>query len=78
MTAKFQLLLKKRGAFRRLAAERNPLSGMDPWQTALNIRCGVRYLRPSGSEKATMLLPEGAPFLPPPQTIATYSRPSSS
>ena len=29
-----------------------------------------------GSAKATMLLPDGAPFLPPPQAITTYCRPS--
>ncbi len=28
-----------------------------------------------GRAKATMLLPEGAPFLPPPHTITMYSRP---
>src|SRR5205823_3492866 len=28
------------------------------------------------SVNATMLLPEGAPFLPPPQTITTYCLPS--
>jgi hypothetical protein len=28
-----------------------------------------------GSAKVTMLLPEGAPFLPPPQTMTTYCLP---
>ena len=28
-----------------------------------------------GSAKATMLLPDGAPFLPPPQTMTTYCLP---
>lgn len=32
---------------------------------------GLRY----GSAKVTMLPPAGAPFLPPPQTIVTYSLP---
>lgn len=31
-----------------------------------------------GSAKATMLLPDAAPFLPPPQTITMYCRPFSS
>lgn len=31
---------------------------------------------PYGSANATMLLPEGAPFLPPPQAITTYCLPS--
>ena len=30
----------------------------------------------AGRAKATMLLPDGAPFLPPPQAITTYCRPS--
>ena len=37
---------------------------------------GVREAQ-FGSAKATMLLPEGAPFFPPPHTITMYSRPFS-
>jgi hypothetical protein len=29
-----------------------------------------------GKANATMLLPDGAPFLPPPHTMTTYWRPS--
>src|SRR5262249_39383457 len=42
-----------------------------------NLRPSATYFF-SGRANATMLLPEGASFLPPPHTITTYSRPSIS
>ncbi len=38
-------------------------------------QCIAAGLPQLGKAKATMLPPEGASFLPPPQTITTYSRP---
>src|SRR5262249_45312048 len=36
-----------------------------------------QFIRHLGNAKATIALPEGAPFLPPPQAMTTYCRPLS-
>ena len=50
------------------------ISGSFPFQSLL---LKLQFYDP-GIANATMLLPEGASFLPPPQTITIYSRPFNS
>ena len=44
-------------------------------ETDPTVSVGTAEVVPYGSANATMLLPDGAPFLPPPQTITTYCLP---